>query len=122
MAQHDQSTNNVVTLIAPDIIESSVTGDVADLGVPKREEIALLQVGTVSNVDVAFVTLHESDNSNGPWFFVGLFSPIQAALTQQLRIKRKRRYLRPSITLEFAQPDEENPVDSVLPLSVALIQ
>lgn len=97
-----------------------LTPEPTDLGAAKeRDEIIVLDVGNMTNVDAGFIEIHEKldDLTNLLCVF-----KLSESKTQMQRIHRKWPFIQVIGKIEFEQPDEENPVETSIPLSIMVLQ
>lgn len=102
---------------------TGVTGTALDMSaIPDNKPmLAVLQTGTVGNLDAAFVKLEES-HDNITFTRLAQFNKISGSdQLMVIPIKRTKRYLRAVLSVEFAQPDEESPVNTTLPIAAYLV-
>lgn len=113
--------SRALELRALDTLTAGASSTALDLGIAQsKDEIVVITVGTLSNVDGAFIRIEESFNLASSFTEIAVL-PIAAGINY-IQIHRKRRYLRVTVELEFEQPDPENPVASAIPIAVALLQ
>lgn len=123
----EPSINSVVNLLALQSLTPTIEGGAAtqtttavDMGVAKqRDEIFVVDVGTLTNVDKGFARLLESVD-NGVFKEVCVL-PIAAGFKTAV-FQRTSRYLKVKLDYEFVQVDEEDPQPSLLPISLKVIQ
>lgn len=109
--------NAQLSLLDPQAIAATTNGTSLDLGVSKsKEEIVVVNVGTLTDIVVGFITIQESiDNSN--WQYLEQI-PLMAGVYQK-RVARTLRYLRVRVVVE---PSEEEGAAPDVTLSATLIQ
>jgi len=116
--------NEVLSLLPLADATADVTGTSVDMAnyPDNYPMLAVIQVGTVDNLDAAFVKLEESHNNV-------TFTPLAHSKafsnsdeTQVLPVLRTKRYVRAVLVIEFEQPDPENPVATTLPITAFLVR